>query len=48
MDLSKFQEAGVGLRSPDDPFFTPGNTVCGAYKRYGVVDITEEQFCHQV
>lgn len=48
MALTKFREAGVGLRPPDDPFFATGNAVCGAYKRYGVVDINEEQLCHQV
>lgn len=48
MALNKFREAGVGLRHPDDAFFALGNEVCGAYKRYGVVDITEEQLCHQV
>jgi hypothetical protein len=39
---------GVGRRQPSDPFFTEGDAVCRADRREGVVDIDDEDLCHEM
>lgn len=39
---------GVGRRQPSDPFFAEGDAVCKAYKREGIVEVDEEDLCHEV
>lgn len=39
---------GVGRRQPSDPFFADGDAVCRAYRREGVVDIDDEDLCHEM
>ncbi|XP_069697884.1 ABC transporter F family member 4 [Periplaneta americana] len=39
---------GIGRRKPSDPFFSEGDAVCRADKREGVVEIDEEELCHDI
>ena len=46
--IDVLRKLGVGRREPFDPFFAEGDAVCKAYKREGIVDIDEEDLCHEV
>lgn len=37
----------VGKRVPVDMFLFPGDTVCRTYVRDTIIDIDEEELCHQ-
>lgn len=46
--IDVLHKLGVGRREPFDPFFAEGDAVCKAYKREGIVDIDDEDLCHEV
>jgi hypothetical protein len=46
--IDVLRKLGVGRREPFDPFFAEGDAVCKAYKREGIVDIDDEDLCHEV
>jgi len=46
--IDVLRKLGVGRREPFDPFFAEGDAACKAYKREGIVDIDDEDLCHEV
>uniref|UniRef100_A0A1B6L1Q9 C2H2-type domain-containing protein n=1 Tax=Graphocephala atropunctata TaxID=36148 RepID=A0A1B6L1Q9_9HEMI len=46
--LSNLRLLGVGKRVPQDPMFAAGDALCRMFVREGVVDLDDEQLCHQV
>ncbi|GFG36902.1 hypothetical protein Cfor_12452 [Coptotermes formosanus] len=46
--IDVLHKLGVGRRDPFDPFFAEGDAVCKAYKREGIVEIDDEDLCHEV
>lgn len=48
MTQCNLRDLGVGKRLPDDPFFAKGDTFCRTFLREGIVNIDDEQLCHQM
>lgn len=48
MAEAELRKLGVGKRLPDDPLFAAGDKLCRIYVREGIVDVDDEDLCHQV
>uniref|UniRef100_A0A1B6J4M3 C2H2-type domain-containing protein n=1 Tax=Homalodisca liturata TaxID=320908 RepID=A0A1B6J4M3_9HEMI len=46
--FANLRRLGVGKRVPEDPIFAAGDVLCHMFVRQGVVDIDDEQLCHEV
>jgi hypothetical protein len=46
--IDMLRKLGMGRRQPCDPFFAEGDAVCRAGKREGIVEIDDEDLCHEV
>ncbi|XP_054288232.1 zinc finger protein 511-like [Macrosteles quadrilineatus] len=44
----RLKKLGVGRRLSNDPLFAEGDRVCRMFLREGIIDIDDEQLCHQV